>query len=282
MKVVVPLSEMQAEANRLRREGKRIAVVPTMGALHRGHTSLIERARQLADVVVTTVFVNPAQFAPTEDLAKYPRDLSRDRELAEAAGTDILFAPGSDAMYPPGFHTHVEVEGVSGILEGKVRPTHFRGVTTVVAKLFHLVKPHVAVFGQKDAQQAFIVRRMVKDLDLDVEIVVAPIVREPDGLALSSRNVYLSPDERRRALVLSRALKEAERRVRAGERSADQLRPELSRIIAEGRPDSVDYVAFLNPETFAEVTVIEPPGLLVAVAARFGSTRLIDNVLITI
>jgi pantoate--beta-alanine ligase len=282
MKVIASLPDMQSEADRLRREGSRIAVVPTMGSLHRGHTSLIERARRLADVVVTTIFVNQAQFGPSEDYARYPRDFAHDRTLAEQAGTDIVFAPEAADMYPPGYQTFVTVEGVSGVLEGRFRPTHFRGVTTVVTKLFLAVKPHVAVFGQKDAQQAFIIRQMVRDLNIDTEIVVEPIIRDEDGLALSSRNVYLSADERRNALVLPRSLKHAEERIRSGERSVERLRAELTKIISGGHPASVDYIAFLRPESFTETDTVAPPGVLIAVAACFGTTRLIDNILVTI
>jgi len=280
MKVITSVSAMQAEAESLRRAGKRIAVVPTMGYLHRGHTSLIEDARKRADVVVVTVFVNPTQFAPHEDYARYPRDFDRDRRLSEEAGADIVFHPEVGEMYPEGYQTFVEVSSVSEILEGAVRPAHFRGVATVVAKLFLATKPHVAVFGQKDAQQAFIVRRMVRDLNIDVEIIVAPIVREDDGLALSSRNVYLTPSERQRATVLFRSLRRAEERIRAGDRSVGSVRREMMKILQSGEPTGVDYVAFVAPATFQEIQKIEPPGVLIALAVRFGTTRLIDNTLI--
>ena len=280
MKTITLPSEMQADSDRLRREGRTIAVVPTMGCLHRGHASLIETARAYADVVVTTVFVNPTQFGPNEDFERYPRDLERDRMFAEAAGSQIIFAPSAPDMYPAGFRTFVEVEGISRILEGAIRPTHFRGVTTVVAKLFTIVKPHVAVLGQKDAQQAFIICRMAQDLNFDIRIIVAPTVRELDGLALSSRNVYLTEQERRNAVVLSRALRHAEERVREGERSAGRLREEMMRILAEGTPSGIDYVAFVTADEFLETETVAPPGVLIACAARFGSTRLIDNTLI--
>jgi pantoate--beta-alanine ligase len=281
-RVVTAILEMQEISDRIRQEGKRIAVVPTMGYLHRGHTSLIERARTLADAVVTTIFVNPTQFAPNEDFEQYPRDLARDRTLAREAGTDIIFAPDTREMYPTGFSTYVEVEGASNILEGKFRPMHFRGVTTVVAKLFHIVRPHVALFGQKDAQQAFIIRKMTKDLNIDTSIVVAPIVREPDGLALSSRNIYLSESERKNALVLFEALQYAVERVRSGERECSELRSEMERRIRTGSPRQIDYIAFVRPATFEEIDTIEPPEVLIALAARFGSTRLIDNILIAV
>lgn len=282
LRVVTAILEMQEISDRLRREGRRIAVVPTMGYLHRGHTSLIERARTLADVIVTTIFVNPTQFAPDEDFEQYPRDFTHDQKLAAEAGADIIFAPEAREMYPAGFSTNVEVERVSKILEGEFRPTHFRGVTTVVTKLFHIVKPHVALFGQKDAQQAFIIQKMARDLNIDASIVVAPIVREPDGLALSSRNVYLSENERKYALVLFKALQHASERIRAGERKCPELRSEMEHLIWTGKPRQIDYIAFINPANFEEIETINPPEVLIALAARFGSTRLIDNIQVTI
>ncbi len=273
---------MQSESDRLRREGKRIAVVPTMGALHRGHTSLIELARKHADVVVTTIFVNPTQFGPTEDLARYPRDLDRDTTLAQAAGTDILFTPSASGMYPEGFKTFVSVEEITSVFEGEIRPTHFRGVTTVVAKLFNIVKPHVGVFGQKDIQQVHVIRRMTRDLDFGVELVVGPTVREADGLALSSRNAYLTPEERSRATALYRSLRGVAELVQAGERSVGTLRDRAESILHASHPTRVDYVAFLDPETFRPVESIATPGILVALAVRYGTTRLIDNEFITI
>jgi pantoate--beta-alanine ligase len=207
---------MQRTSDALRREGKRIGVVPTMGYLHEGHLSLMHIAKQQSDVLITTIFVNPAQFGPGEDFSQYPRDLKRDTQLAESAGTDILFTPDEKDMYPNGYHSFVIVERVTEVLEGKFRPTHFRGVATVVVKLFNITRPHVAVFGQKDAQQAAVVKQLVNDLNVGVEIVVAPTVREPDGLALSSRNVYLSADERRQSLALSRSLQLARQLVLNG------------------------------------------------------------------
>jgi pantoate--beta-alanine ligase len=253
-----------------------------MGYLHEGHVSLIKLAREKNDVVITTLFVNPTQFGPDEDFERYPRNFERDQEVADQAGTDVLFSPESNEMYPAGYATIVEVEGVSSILEGKFRPTHFRGVTTVVAKLLSITKPHEAVFGGKDAQQAFLIRKMVKDLNLDVQILVAPTVRERDGLALSSRNAYLDQDERSRATALYRSLQHAEKRVSQGERSATRLRSEMAEILSASRPTKVDYVAFVDPESFKEVELLEPPSVLVALAVWFGSTRLIDNMLVPI
>ena len=269
---------MQNIAERFRCEGKIIAVVPTMGYLHRGHVSLIEHARSRADVVITTIFVNPTQFSPNEDFKNYPRDFDHDKAIAEDAGTDIIFFPDEAEMYSQEFNSKVEVEGVSKILEGAFRPTHYRGVTTVVAKLFHITKLHIAIFGQKDAQQAFIVRKMVKDLNFDIDIIVTPIVREEDGLALSSRNVYLNEVERKNALVLYRSLQHVAKRIQAGAKNVAELRLEMENIIKDGNPSQIDYIAFINPEIFEEVKIIEPPEVLVALAVRFGSTRLIDNI----
>lgn len=282
MQVIRHITEMQALAESLRKQGKRIGVVPTMGYLHEGHVSLIKLAREKNDVVITTLFVNPTQFGPDEDFERYPRNFERDREVADQAGTDVLFSPESNEMYPAGYATFVEVEGVSSILEGKFRPTHFRGVTTVVAKLLSITKPHEAVFGGKDAQQAFLIRRMVKDLNLDVQILVAPTVRELDGLALSSRNAYLTQDERSRATALYRSLQHAEKRVSQGERSASRLRSGMAEILSRSQPTKVDYVAFVDPKSFKEVELAEPPSVLVALAVWFGSTRLIDNMLVPI
>lgn len=282
MQIIKTIHEMQELSERVRLSGKRVGVVPTMGYLHAGHISLIETARGISDVVITTIFVNPTQFGPGEDFERYPRDFERDRRLAIRAGSDVLFCPDVREMYPEGYATYVEVENISKVLEGKFRPTHFRGVTTVVMKLLNITKPHVAVFGQKDAQQAFIVRKMVQELNLDVAIHVAPIVREPDGLAMSSRNVYLSPTERANATVLYQSLQLAEQRIQAGERSVEQLRSEMLSLIAGSSSTQVDYVAFVRPDTFQEIEQIEPPSVLALLAVRFGSTRLIDNMLINV
>ncbi len=282
MEIIRSIRDMQRRADEIRRSGKTIGVVPTMGSLHEGHTSLIGIARGKSDVVVTTVFVNPTQFGPGEDFERYPRDLARDAALAEEAGTDLIFAPGEKEMYPEGFSTSVVPEAGVSILEGAIRPGHFRGVTTVVAKLFHATKPHVAVFGQKDAQQAFVVQRMIRDLNLDIELVVAPIVREPDGLAKSSRNVYLNAEDRAKASLLHRALQEAESMILKGERKAESIRSAVLALLADGKATNVDYVAIVDPETFTEVDHLEPPSVLVLLAVRFGSTRLIDNMLLSV
>lgn len=277
METIGAIRDMQSKAKQLRREGRTIAVVPTMGFLHEGHQSLIEVARTLADVVVTTLFVNPAQFGPGEDFERYPRDQERDERLAEGAGTDILFVPSAQEMYPKGYKTLVSTEEISVVFEGKFRPTHFRGVTTVVAKLFNIVKPHHAVFGQKDAQQVAVIRQMVGDLNMDVQIVVSPILRESDGLAMSSRNVYLNAEERKNAVALHRALLAAREAAGRGERDANVLRERMVAILNQADPTAIDYVAFVDKETFAELTHLESPEALAILAVRFGKTRLIDN-----
>lgn len=261
-----------------REQGKRIGVVPTMGFLHEGHLTLIRAARSRADTVITTVFVNPAQFGPGEDYQQYPRDLGRDITLAGDAGADVVFAPEPLTMYPADFRSFVNVESITDVLEGKSRPGHFRGVATVVVKLFNLTRPHIAVFGQKDAQQVAVVKQFTRDLNMDVEIVVIPIVREQDGLALSSRNVYLSEEQRREAPVLYSSLQMAADMLRKGERSADRLRDEMRRIIG-ATSGAIDYVSVANGGTLQELGLIPSPcNVLLSLAVRFGRTRLIDNV----
>ncbi|MGD0590986.1 MAG: pantoate--beta-alanine ligase [Bacteroidota bacterium] len=280
--ILKTIREMQEVSEKFRCEGKKIAVVPTMGYLHNGHTTLIERASSLADIVITTIFVNPTQFGPNEDFARYPRDFEHDKVVAHNAGSDIIFYPDAEEIYPTGFSSIVEVEGVSNILEGAFRPKHFQGVTTVVAKLLNITKPHIAVFGQKDAQQAFLIQKMVRDLNFDIDIIIAPIVREADGLAMSSRNMYLNEAERKSALVLFRSLQHAAERIRQGERSIALLRKEMLNIIQSGAPSQIDYIAFVDPATFSETEHLNQPEILVALAVRFGTTRLIDNSLIPI
>jgi len=282
MEIITTVPDMQSMADRQRREGKSIGIVPTMGFLHEGHLSLIEVARSLCDVAVTTLFVNPTQFGPAEDFGRYPRDQKKDERLAESAGTDILFVPAVKEMYPDGYKTYVVTEEISAILEGKFRPTHFRGVTTIVAKLFHIVKPHQAVFGQKDSQQVAVIRRMVEDLNMDVQIIVAPILRESDGLAMSSRNVYLSPGDRKNATALYRALLFAKEAAGRGERDAKVLRREMMAILNEAHPTAIDYVTFVHKESFDEVLHLEGPEILAVLAVRFGKARLIDNMMIPV
>lgn len=282
MEIVKVVADMQRRSEMLRNQGRRIGLVPTMGYLHEGHAGLIRKAKELSDVVVTSIFVNPTQFGPGEDFERYPRDFERDGAIAAKSGADILFCPEPAEMYQEGYRTIVEPGAASRILEGIIRPTHFRGVATVVAKLLNITHPHVAVFGQKDAQQAFIIQQMVHDLNIDVRIVVAPIVREQDGLAMSSRNVYLKGDERKNALVLSRSLVHAEERVKAGETSVKKLKDEMLKILSGANPTNIDYIAFVHLKTFEEVQTIEPPNVLIVLAVRFGTTRLIDNAIVSV
>lgn len=276
MKVVADLRE----ARRVRR-GLRgsVGLVPTMGALHDGHLSLVRRARAENEAAVASIFVNPAQFGPGEDLAKYPRNLAGDLALLEAEGVDLVFTPEAASVYPAGFQTWVVPGPLAETLEGARRPGHFRAVLTVVSKLFHVLEPERAYFGQKDAQQAMLVRRMVADLDLDLELVVCPIVREPDGLAMSSRNAYLTPEERRAAPVLFRSLRAASAAWEEGEGRGERLR-EIVRALLAAEPLAVpDYVSAADPETLAEIGTATGP-VLVSVAVQFGTTRLLDNVLL--
>lgn len=273
---------MQEACEQLRRAHKRIGLVPTMGYLHAGHASLFEYARAHADIVAATIYVNPAQFGPNEDFSRYPRDFEHDHSIAEKAGVDIIFAPTDEEMYAPGYASYVEVEQVSKILEGAFRPNHFRGVTTVVAKLFNIVRPQTALFGQKDAQQVFLIKKMARELNFNIEILVAPIVREPDGLAMSSRNTYLSNAERQQALVLSQSLLHAQKRIQEGERRCDVILHEMKNIVLSGNPAQIDYIACVDPVTFEILPTAEKSQILFLLAVRFGSTRLIDNILITV
>jgi pantoate--beta-alanine ligase len=279
MKICKTIDEMRAASREARRERKRLGLVPTMGALHEGHLSLMRAAKAKCDVVAVSIFVNPLQFGPGEDLAKYPRTFERDTSLLEKESIDILFAPTPEEMYPAGAITYVTVEGLSDKLCGRSRPGHFRGVTTVVAKLFNIVEPDLAFFGQKDAAQATIIRRMVRDLNLPVEIAVYPIVREPDGLAMSSRNAYLSPQERKSALILYRALSEVKSRFDQGERNAANLIKTGKQLIAQQPALRLDYFEIVDPATLDPIGELTK-SVLVAVAAFVGNTRLIDNILL--
>jgi pantoate--beta-alanine ligase len=263
-----------------RAAGRRIALVPTMGFLHEGHLRLVDEARRHADRVIMSIFVNPLQFGPAEDLERYPRDLPRDRALAAARGTDALFVPTGAVMYPPGSEIRVVPGATADRWEGAARPGHFEGVLTVVAKLFHLVEPDVACFGRKDIQQATLVRQMVRDLDWRLEIVVVPTAREPDGLALSSRNAYLDAGHRRRAVVLSAALRAAHEAFRSGERSAAVLLGTVRGVLATEPSVEVEYVAIVEPATLAPVETVGAD-TVVALAARLGRTRLIDNIILS-
>ena len=259
----------------------RLGFVPTMGALHEGHLSLVRAAKSACDAVAVSIFVNPLQFGPTEDLARYPRTFERDSGLLENEAVDMLFVPTGDEMYPLGAVTYVTVEGLSDKLCGRSRPGHFRGVTTVVAKLFHIVEPDAAFFGQKDAAQSTIIRRMVQDLNLPVEIVVCPIVREPDGLAMSSRNAYLDPQQRKSALVLQRSLLEIKNQFERGERNVTNLIEAGKQLLSQEAGARLDYLEIVDPSTLEPVTQFDRPAL-VAVAAFVGNTRLIDNIVVPV
>ncbi len=279
MRVVKDIGEMQSLADSFRREGKVIAFVPTMGYFHQGHLRLFEEGRRRGDVLVVSLFVNPIQFGQGEDYATYPRDLERDMRMAGEAGVDLLFTPSEEDMYPEGFQTYVTVEEVTRNLCGAFRPNHFRGVATVVTKLFHIVKPHVAIFGEKDYQQLVTIRRMVGDLNMDIEIVGVPTVREEDGLAVSSRNAYLSPEERRVASLLFRALKEGERLYSEGERDGGRIARAVREILEREPLIRVEYVKVCDPERLEDVRTVEGRALL-ALAARIGRARLIDSIIL--
>jgi pantoate--beta-alanine ligase len=258
----------------------RLGFVPTMGYLHEGHLSLVQLARAACEAVAVSIFVNPAQFGPSEDLAHYPRDLERDLRLLEQAAVDLVFVPSAAEIYPPGYSSYVEVAGVTEMLEGQARAGHFRGVATVVCKLFNIVQPQLAYFGQKDAQQTIVVRKMAHDLDLPVAIVVGPTVREPDGLAMSSRNSYLSPEQRQAAGVLYRALTAAQQRYSAGERDAETLRHAVRQMLATEPLAQAEYVSIADLRTLHEIDAIGSAGALLSLAVRVGAVRLIDNLLL--
>ena len=279
MRICQTIETMRAACRAVRNAGKRLGFVATMGALHEGHLSLVRAARASCDVVAASIFVNPTQFGPNEDLAKYPRTFERDRALLEKEGVELLFAPSVEEMYPGGAVTWVVVEGLSDKLDGRSRPGHFRGVTTVVAKLFHIVEPDAAFFGQKDAAQLAIIRRMVRDLRFPVEIIGCPILREPGGLAMSSRNAYLDPAQRQQALVLHRALTRVQKSWEGGQRSAEQLLATGRAELAQEESVRLDYFEIVDPESLDPVTNLAG-GALVAVAAFVGPTRLIDNILL--
>ena len=283
MNVITDPSAMQRSADDARAEGKTIAFVPTMGALHDGHLTLIREAVGYGDTVVTSIFVNPTQFGQGEDFERYPRNLDRDAPLAADAGCDILFVPSRGAMYSEGHATFVNVEAITELLEGKSRPGHFRGVATIVAKLCNLVKPHVLLLGQKDGQQVAVLRRMLRDLQFDVRLVVVPTVREKDGLAMSSRNVYLTPEERAQAPVLYASLRMAEQAARGGEKNADVIREAMRSMIAAKPLARIDYVSVAHGDTLEELTRISTGiPVMASLAVRFGTTRLIDNITFTL
>jgi len=279
MEIIGDPREMQARAASWRAQGLKVALVPTMGYFHPGHLSLMEYGRTLGGRLVVSLFVNPAQFGPQEDYGRYPRDLERDAEMARGVGVDVLYTPGVEQMYPAGYQTYVEVEGLTRSLCGASRPGHFKGVATVVLKLFNQVQPQTAIFGEKDYQQLAVVKRMSADLDLPLEIVGRPIVREPDGLAMSSRNTYLSPEERAAALCLYRALLSARELVLTGAKSREHILESVRQIINSTPHTRIDYLALVHPESLQEVDAIEGEARLL-LAVWVGNTRLIDNTLL--
>ncbi len=275
MRICRTVPAMRSLVSEWQQAGQRVGLVPTMGYLHEGHLSLVRLARERADVTVVSIFVNPTQFGPNEDLDRYPRDLARDERLCEQAGVDVVFYPDSGAMYAPDHSTWVLEEALSGPLCGATRPGHFKGVTTVVAKLLNIVSPAVAVFGQKDAQQALVIDRMIRDLSYPVEMIVGPIVREPDGVAMSSRNAYLSESERERARAINRGLRAARELHAGGETCAATLKARVAQEL-DAASDRIDYIELVSRQTLLAVESVTEPCLL-AVAAFFGGTRLIDN-----
>lgn len=281
MEIINRVPRMMSVAREFRSSGQRTGLVPTMGALHEGHLSLMSQAREMCDKVIASVFVNPAQFGPNEDFERYPRDLARDAELAFTRGVDFIFAPAAEDLYPESFSTYVEVEGLSDKLEGASRPGHFLGVTTVVAKLLNIVHPHFAYFGRKDAQQVIVIKRMVRDLNMDVEIVVGPTVREEDGLALSSRNAYLSTDGRKTAIILRRSLERARTLYNAGERDAAKLASAIRSVIEPEPLARIDYIAITDTEhlDLVDTIPVDRP-ILISMAVFIETTRLIDNIVL--
>ncbi len=280
MEIIYDIPTMKAVVKSIRNKGESICLVPTMGYLHEGHLDLMREGKPLADHLIISIFVNPTQFGAGEDLDKYPRDLPRDAKMAEAVGVEYIFNPGAPEMYPHGYATYVNVEGITEGLCGAARPGHFRGVTTVVAKLFNIIDPDIAVFGEKDYQQLAVIRRMAADLNMNVKILAHPTVREEDGLAMSSRNKYLSPEERRNALVLSRSLNHARERVKGGDRIAAVIISEAKGMIAKTPGCVIDYVEIVDPDFLKPVDIIEGR-VVMALAVRVGKTRLIDNITLT-
>lgn len=279
MRIIESIAEMQQAAEGWRAEGKRIALVPTMGYLHEGHLELMRSVRPSCDILVISIFVNPAQFGPGEDFERYPRDPERDIRMATTAGVDITFIPQVAEIYPEGYQTYITVTEVAAPLCGRSRPTFFRGVATVVAKLFHMVKPHVAVFGEKDFQQLVTIRRMVQDLNMEIAISGHPTVREADGLAMSSRNAYLTPTQRQKAVRLNRSLRQAQALVQGGEKAGEAILKEVREVLDEDGDVRIDYAELCDPMTLQQTTRIEGPTLL-ALAVHVGVARLIDNAIL--
>jgi pantoate--beta-alanine ligase len=280
MKIIRTVKEMHSYSESFRKAGKTLSLVPTMGFLHEGHLSLMREAKKKSDVLVVSVFVNPIQFGPGEDYDAYPRNFERDREMVEAIGCDCIYAPKVSEMYPDGYQTSVQVDKVIKNLCGTTRPTHFNGVTTVVAKLFNAVKPHLSIFGEKDFQQLIVIKRMVFDLNMDIDVIGMPIVREEDGLAMSSRNKYLTPDERMAALCLSQSLFEAKKMFEAGERSAEVLIDHVKNIICSKGTGKIDYIKICDVVNLEDCFFIEKDSVM-ALAVYFNKARLIDNIVLT-
>ena len=279
MEIIAKISEMRSAIGKQKTKGKRIGFVPTMGFLHEGHLSLVKESLRQADFTVVSIFVNPAQFGPDEDFEDYPRDMEKDKALLEELGVDVVFIPDAQEMYPEGFKTYVAVADLQDIFEGRSRPGHFRGVCTVVLKLFAIVQPDVAYFGQKDAQQAVIVKKMVRDLNLDVEVRVLPTIRENDGLALSSRNIYLTKNQRKAALCLFRSLEKGKSMIESGERDPHAVKTEMERIIRQQAFADLDYIAVVDLDNFETLYKINKESLI-AVAVHIGKIRLIDNMVV--
>lgn len=281
MKTIENISRMSTLVKMMKKESKSIGFVPTMGYLHEGHLSLVRAAKKHTDVVVMSIFVNPTQFGPKEDFEKYPKDLRRDEELARDAGVDVIFHPSSIDMYPEGYASYVTVEKLTDTLCGASRPGHFKGVATVVTKLFNIVKPDVAYFGQKDMQQALIIKKMASDLNMGIDIKIMPILRESDGLAMSSRNMYLSESERRDSVILNQSLKQAESVIKHGEKDARKVIKSVEDIIKQKPSARIDYVRIVDTRDLKDIKVISGE-IMIAIAVFFGQTRLIDNTIITV
>jgi len=282
LRVIKSPAEMRAYSDSIRAAGKTIGLVPTMGYLHEGHLSLVRKANELADITIVSIFVNPTQFAPGEDLDSYPRDFVRDRELLVRNNTDVIFYPEPKDIYGKNHKTAINTKGITNILEGSTRPTHFQGVTTIVSILFNIIKPHVAIFGQKDAQQAAVIKRMTQDLHFGIDINIHPIVREIDGLAMSSRNIYLSKSEREDALVLSKSIQRAEELIREKINDAVTIIAEMRKIVHSVKSSDLDYISFVESDSFEKVNnLVEGREYYILIACRIGKTRLIDNSLIT-
>ena len=279
MKIILNIKQVQDYAKRVRAKGKTIGFVPTMGYLHKGHLSLIRQAHKDCDIVIISIYVNPTQFGPKEDLKKYPRDLKRDKKLARSAGVDVIFLPTNKIMYPDGFLTYVDIGKITEVLCGASRPGHFRGVATIVSKLCNIIQPDIAYFGQKDAQQARVIQKMVHDLNFSIKIKVMPIIREHDGIAMSSRNKYLSTKERKNAVVLYQSLKLAKKLIKQGQKNTKIIKSRMKSLILAKQSAKIDYVSIVDSENLTPIKRVKK-GSLIAVAVKIGKTRLVDNIVV--